>query len=126
MPRKTDHRLPLSTEQAQRVTANLNMSYSKLDQALLQTLQASANLVEVGISMGLDPRSAQSIFADMGRCTDAIIVGRERLIDAHEKAHKVRMRSTASEERMFGCPRGAPRLGMDGNSTNVVALASAG
>lgn len=122
MPRKTEKPLPLTPEQAQRVTVNLNQAYSKIDQALLQALQTTADLVKVGMSMGLDPRSAQSIFADMGRCTDALIGGRERLIAAHERAHRVRMRSTAAGEQMFGCPRATARPTMEDGSANVVAL----
>ena len=106
MPNAND-RLPLTKEKAQAVVFDLNKAYAQLDDVLAHTLRASANMVEVGRQMGLDPLSGQKIYADLGRCTNAIIEGRQSLVSAHAKAHRVRKLSEMADEDMFGCPRGS-------------------
>lgn len=107
MPNGTERRMPLTKDAAQAVVVDLNKAYAQIDDVLAHTLRASANMIDVGRSMGLDPLSGQQIYADLGRCANAILEGRESLVAAHKKAHRFRKLSEMADEDMFGCPRGA-------------------
>lgn len=107
MPNAHEQRMPLEKEVAQGVVFDLNKAYAQLDDVLAHTLRASANMIDVGRSMGLDPLSGQGIYADLGRCTNAILESRGSLVAAHKKAHRFRKLSEMADEDMFGCPRGA-------------------
>ncbi|WP_157801216.1 hypothetical protein [Sphingobium sp. LB126] len=105
---KADHRMPLNRNTAQAVVVDLNMAYAKLDDVLAHTLRASANMIEVGRTMGLDPLSGQKIYSDLTRCTNAMLESRQSLVEAHAKAHRIRKRSIVADEDFFGCPRDKP------------------
>ncbi|MCB4861158.1 hypothetical protein K7W03_16330 [Sphingobium sp. PNB] len=111
---KADSPMPLSKNAAQTVVTDLNMAYAKLDDLLAHTLRASANMIEVGRSMGLDPLSGQKIFSDLTRCTNAILQSRQSLVEAHSKAHRIRKRSEVADENLFGCPREKMQSGKAG------------
>ena len=90
MPNGTERRMPLTKDAAQAVVVDLNKAYAQIDDVLAHTLRASANMIDVGRSMGLDPLSGQQIYADLGRCANSILEGRESLVAAHNKAHRFR------------------------------------
>ena len=107
MPNENERPMPLTKDAAQAVVIDLNKAYAQIDDVLAHTLRASANMIDVGRSMGLDPLSGQQIYADLGRCANAMLESRESLVAAHKKAHRFRKLSEMADEDMFGCPRGA-------------------
>jgi len=96
--------LPLDANDGQAIVDDLNQTYELLDAAMIQALRTSANLIETGRKIGLDPKSGQKLYTEMAAFTGAMVEGRQKLVSAHQQAHRIRMRSTAAGVRMFGCP----------------------
>lgn len=96
--------LQLDVATSQSIVDDLNQTYEALDAAMAQAFRASANMIETGRRIGLDPKSGQKLFTDLAACTGAMIESRQNLVAAHHQAHRIRMRSTAARVQMAGCP----------------------
>jgi hypothetical protein len=99
-----NHTLPIDANMSQEIVDDLNQTYELLDAAMIHALRTSANLIETGRKIGLDPKSGQKLFSELAACTGAMVESRQNLVSVHQQAHRIRMRSTAAHVRMVGCP----------------------
>lgn len=102
--RPLDQSFPLERTDGQEIVNDLNQAYEMLDAVLAHSLRLSAKLVETGHAMGLDPKSGQKLFTVMSAHTETMIQSRAELLSAHQQAHRIRLRSTLRDARMWGCP----------------------
>lgn len=115
---KSEDRLPLDRNECQDIATGLTEGYVKLDDAIAHTLRIGTMIVETGKAAGLDPLSSQKLYASLAECTANMVKSRGDLVAAHQQAHKIRMRSTASDVHLWGCtiPRIAAVPSMDDRS----------
>lgn len=91
--RAAQTKLVIGSEKTRHLGAQIKTAYSKLDDAIAQTLRMSADLVEAAQFIDLEPETGQKLFDELSGCTEAMFNSRQRLLTAHRRATGIRMRT---------------------------------